>query len=388
MERAGFDQTAEWLYINFPQHIPRTPDPSRQCIHVNATIWIRPGQRFENLTILTQTLSIIVHEGVWVHAENIQISSITGHVSLPNEHLPDGQSKSSRNIRVHLETGSITGRYPLYDSLELITRVGSINVDVNLKEASRKKPLPASLRLTSSTGSITVDGLPVGSKEDGTKSSIPDRDYQSYITTNSGSIRASLIHGSVTELSSNTGSIGAHLKPYGPPSSRSDINVKSGTGSIDVNLHASASHPGEPLPNLYGKYKYQSGHLSLLYPYEWEGELHGKLLTGSFGIDWPDMQLGHVYQGPGWKIVDGFKGHGNGTLEFEGKSGSASLKGREKGSVEWDEWEMLPPGWREGQGEGSIGDIFGRLDGFAGVLPPFQGKTALRPLGEVLVIEG
>ena len=159
---------------------------------------------------------------------------------------------------------------------------------------------------------------------------VPYRDYQTQIALGSGSLKATLIHGSRLTMTSSSGSVKAALSPHGSPEDESYLYTKTQSGYTDIAVFSSISHPGKPMRQFYGDYRYVSGSLKIRYPEEWEGKVEGQTVTGSISVEWPGLRIIRRTVPTGrvaYSVIKGVKGHGDGTLRFGGVSGSVSLRG-------------------------------------------------------------
>ena len=289
------------------------------CIYVAATISIPPGTTLENFRINTETLSVTFFSGLdYAITNSTQISAHSSSLSLSTNE-PPSVDINSRETNVHLKSGSVTGSYPLYDVLDISTLSGSIDIDVEPKIADVDNVQPAILRLSSKSGSIRALT---------STASVPARDYQTTVRTLNGGIHATLVHGSRTTLRSLNGRIDADLYPYGHNDSRTDISTYCQSGSTDVTVHSSLSHPKDPLRKLFSEHQSLSGSLNLYYPAQWQGTVRGSTLSGSIDLDWDGLRVVKDER-RGWikRTVEAVRGEGESQMIISGKSGSVNLGG-------------------------------------------------------------
>ena len=320
-------QVRSALVFKSPSHFASdSSSPSPPCINIIAAIWIKPGLSLEDMEIDTQALSIIIHDGLVLDLRNrLLLSSTVGPIRKP----PCNSSISLENRETDIGTvsGSISGCWRLYDVLHIYSNSGSINIDVEPQNGSSTRPLPAIMRIGSNSGSVAVS-MPLLDSGRGRVREIPDRDYQTRLESNSGSITAQLIHGSSTDLETNSGSIQARVYPCGPNERTTNLKMETVSGSTKATIFSSLTRPKKPLRNLYGDYKTMSGHMSLVYPQEWEGWVTGQTLSGSMSVLWKAIRV--IQDGtPGgaWRTLRAIKGYGGETLKFNGISGSLTLDG-------------------------------------------------------------
>lgn len=311
------------LTVKTPRRMPResSSDSGAEspCIYVAATISIPAGTTLENFRINTETLSVTFFPGLDYAITNCtEISAHSSSLSLSTDE-PPSVDINSRETNIHVNSGSVTGSYPLYDVLDISTTSGSIDIDVEPKDADEDDVQPAILRLSSKSGSIRALTSTV---------SVPARDYQTTVNSLSGSIDATLLHGSHTSLRSLNGRINADLYPYGHNNSRTDINTHSQSGSTDLTVHPSLSHPTDPFKKLYSNHDSLSGSLNLWYPAQWQGMVKGSTLSGSIHLDWEGLKVVKDEK-EGWvkRVVEAVRGEGESQLIFSGKSGNVNLGG-------------------------------------------------------------
>lgn len=240
---------------------------------------------------------------------------------------PSGSSESRETV-IDLTSNSVTGTYSLYDLLSIHTTSGSIDITLSLKNASSSAPKPAVLDLSTSSGSIRVKTTALRFS-----SNIPDREYRSSISSSSGSIDAQLVHGSHTSLKTHSGHVNAELTPFGPNTSRSDIETHTNSGGTEITVHPLAVNASQPLRKLYAGYHHGSGSLSVQYPSTWQGKVEGKTMSGGVNVDWDGLRIVRDQKGYVWREIEAVKGEGEGILRFNGYSGSVTLRGDSDGWV-------------------------------------------------------
>ena len=316
-EALALEKTDSSLTIKTPRRLPgnTVTDQARKapCLYVSAIVTISPGAKLQNLGISSNTLAVIFHPGL-DYAQSRVVDTKTDFGST---------STYSRETIIDVNSASVTGAYPLYDLLSIHTNSGSINADIVPKNASIENVKPAVLRLSSNSGSVRSVISTVN---------VPDRDYQTTISTSSGSVQVGVLHGLRTSLRSINGRINADLYPYGHNDSRTNIETHCTSGGIDITVHPSLSHPKAPLKKLYGSYYSTSGSLTLFYPAQWQGTVKGTTLSGGINLDWQGLNLvkdgkhGYVK-----RYIEAVRGEGEGVLEFHETSGSVHLSGERGG---------------------------------------------------------
>lgn len=294
---------------------------SMPVLYIYPTIYVAPDVTLDNLKITTDSLSVHFHPGLNLTVKKSTTVSAKGggSVSMPSETNHQSTTFYSRETIIDLASGSVTGTYALYDLLSIHTTSGHIRISITPKPASASAVKPATLRLSTASGSINAHTPSL--------SSIPNRNYLTEIQSSSGSIAVSLLHGTHTSLRTSSGSLEASLYPYGPNTTRSDIETNTYSGRTLITVHPALVNATDPLRRLYGTYNYLSGSFGLNYPSSWEGTVEGVVTSGSVDIDWKGMRV--VEDRRGWfgRRVKAVKGKGDGVLKFHGVSGSARLRG-------------------------------------------------------------
>lgn len=314
------------------------------CIHTLITIWVTPGTILQGFKIETQSLSLFFHPGLHYSVVEGQLSltSTSGSISFPPTTTslspflsppnpsPHSTSINPREIIIHTTSGSVTGNYPLHDLLSITTQSGSIIINLDLKPASTTSPQPAKLHINTSSGSIHITTPLLLSQ------SIPQRDYQTTISSLSSSLDLTIPHGSTTTLTTQSGRLAATLHPiqYHPHSSSSSssssyLSTHSTSGATHITLLNSRTHPAL-LRNLHATHVHVSGSLDLYYPSQWEGSIVGETVSGQMGIEWPGTRIVRdVRDGARGRRIEATRGEGEGggTLGFRGVSGRGFLRG-------------------------------------------------------------
>lgn len=303
------------------KHRKETP-----CLYILATIWISPGTVLETLGIHSEILSVIFDAGLdYAVLRRTEVSAHSASLSIDGVRPPLTMTMYSRETIINVDSASVTGAYPLYDLLSIHTSSGSIDITIEPKGANKDNVKPAALRLTSNSGSIRATT---------SRTSVPDRDYRTDISTSDGSMDLALLHGLRTSLRSINGQMTVDLYPYGYNDSRTDIETHSNSGSTDVTVHPSISHPTAPLKKLYGFYHADSGSLNLWYPAQWQGKVQGTTSSGSIDLDWDGLKIVKDEK-KGWtkRAIEAVRGEGEAKLLFSESAGSMTLGGESGGGV-------------------------------------------------------
>ncbi|RDW63974.1 hypothetical protein BP5796_10476 [Coleophoma crateriformis] len=323
----------------------RLQTPGPHCISVELTAWIPEGAEFDEIIVETVELTQSVFDGIDINvSKSARFKSITGGIHFPkidtsgpmwSTHQPKQHSQgmedgvgeldelgtisssnfSSRHIEISTTTGSITGLYPLYDYLGIDSMSGSVSVSIAPKPVDPKAPLPATLEISTRSGSINAKA-PVN----GPAWVLPPRRYDTKVTSMSGSIGGSYIAGSSGDWHSNSGSLHLEVLPMienGKAELKSIFNTATLSGSNRVELlepifipsykSYEETKPGKPykpigeddpylllpdpdmteftadpkLHTLVSTHSSKSGTVEVKYPDSWEGIVDLKALSGS-----------------------------------------------------------------------------------------------------------
>ncbi|KAF2834728.1 hypothetical protein M501DRAFT_999972 [Patellaria atrata CBS 101060] len=286
---------------------------SKACISITSTVYIAPETTLKNLEITSANLDLRIDPKlamVVVNSTDIKLTS--GHLSSRSNTAIS--SFRSRKTRIDLSSGSVSGKYSLLDLLSVKTQSGSINIDVEPKEADEDDPQPAEFSASSNSGSIRVM-FP-------TDSTIPDREYHTTINEKDGSVSGSLIHGTSTSITSYSGSISVDILPFEADPGRTTLRTSSHSGSQAVNILTPFKDAGTPMKHLQSSHKSKSGQLSMSYPKEWEGEIKGSVSSGSVKVIGEDIDT--IREGKGGYLYE--KGNGESSMDFESNSGSVRIR--------------------------------------------------------------
>jgi hypothetical protein len=338
-----FHKSDEAVEIDMPEYIPSATGKlsKRPCVHMMIDILVSPGLELHAFELSTLRMGVTFHGSLLlVIKDHLHVRAKTGSIDFPTAD-PADLNIDSRRIEIATQSGSISGRYPLYDLLKITSKAGSISVDVELRDELKSKPLPATLELSTVSGSVTVRNPVLNHSHPlhSLSGAIPPRDYRTNIDTVHGSVTADLVHNTLTSVQTTSGTIRTVLSPVGSPAFRSDIHASSRSGAINVSVQRSLTHPDVPMRRLWGNYAYTYGSLRVAYPNSWEGHVEGRTMQGSITVDWPGMHITRderVVDGALWRTIEGYKGDGEGRLTFDGVSGSVHLSGRHHGKPWWE----------------------------------------------------
>lgn len=279
------------------------------CLGISVVIYMAAGAKLENFDIKATHLGMQLHNGVeFSVSDKTSISLTTGTL--------DAASLNSRETHLETISGSISGRYSLYDLISITTKSGSVNVNIDPKEAAQGGSEPALFLANSLSGSIRADFK---------RTEIPERDYQVSINTTVGSIDGTFIHGSKTEMATIAGQINADILPFKSGDYASILTTSTTDGQTMLNMRAPYDNPGVAMGKLVSTHKSVSGILNMTYPQEWEGHLEGRSMDGILHIQGRDLELIRQDETPGLNSIEAEKGDGGSSMMFETVSGGCDV---------------------------------------------------------------
>jgi DUF4097 and DUF4098 domain-containing protein YvlB len=277
------------------------------CLGISLVLYMAPGATLENFNVQAIHLGMQIHEGVSFTVTNsTSITLTTGTL--------DASSINSRETRLETISGSISGKYSLLDLLSVVTKSGSVNINVEPKEKAADGPRAALFYANTMSGSIRIDTK---------RKDIPERDYVVSINSTAGSVDGTFIHGTKTEISSVAGGINVDLLPYSSDSSI--LTTKSIDGETKINLRAPYKTPETTMEKLVSTHTSVSGSINLTYPQDWEGHLEGQSVTGSLHVQGKDLKLIRQEERPGLNRVEAKKGNGGSTMVFKTLNGGCGV---------------------------------------------------------------
>jgi DUF4097 and DUF4098 domain-containing protein YvlB len=285
------------------------------CLGISVTLYISPGARIDNLKIQSSHLGMQVHNGV-----NFTVKNTTA-ISLTTGTL-DSVSFNSRETHLKTISGSISGKYSLFDLVSIETKSGSVNVNIEPKEAVEGSSPSAVFKANSLSGSVRADFE---------RTRIPPRDYQVDITTTVGSVDGTFIHGSRTEIISIEGQIAADLLPYSSTNldtpSILTTTTTDGQSLITVRSPYKSKKSTSTIMNkMVSTHKSVNGVMDLTYPQEWEGSVEGQSFNGTVHLQGKDLVLVKEEEREGFNQVEARKGSGGSTMVFGTVSGGCEVR--------------------------------------------------------------
>ena len=239
-------------------------------------------------TITSNSLDIKLWPGLWFETYHMKLSSHSG--SIISSEL---QSFTAHSIHVETTSGSVTGNWSLPGSITLITKNGSIDIDLLPKQWSSGPTTGGDLTARSTTGNIDIRMPTV-------QEFLSLRNGTTDITSILGHIRATLMHSAVTNVRTQVGSINITLVPYWAfPQwggiQHNYITTEIGLGSMWVDvLPAIVDSYYEILPLCFtnSTHRVDGGYMNLKYPRDWCGRAHGSIsYGGTLNVSGEDFEV-------------------------------------------------------------------------------------------------
>lgn len=306
------EATASGIIIGDPTYLDGYDGVHKQssCLGISLVVYISAGVEIETLKVASNHLGMQIHNGV-----DFSVTKST-HLSLTKGTL-DAAAFNSRDTHLQTISGSISGLYSLSDRVAVVSKSGSVNIEIEPKPATDG---------TSSSAIFTVDTHSSSVRTDFRRKRIPDRDYQVYINTTVGSVDGTFIHGSRTEINSVAGAVTADLLPYKSGDYASTIRTKTDSGQTSVTLRSPYKAKNVPMTGLTSVHSTTSGELDVSYPQEWVGHVDGTSLNGALHMAGKDLELLNENDQPGQNHVEAKKGDKGSSLEFDTVDGECKIK--------------------------------------------------------------
>lgn len=306
------EATASGIIIGDPTYLDGYDGVHKQssCLGISLVVYISAGVEIETLKVASNHLGMQIHNGV-----DFSVTKST-HLSLTKGTL-DAAAFNSRDTHLQTISGSISGLYSLSDRVAVVSKSGSVNIEIEPKPATDG---------TSSSAIFTVDTHSSSVRTDFRRKRIPDRDYQVYINTTVGSVDGTFIHGSRTEINSVAGAVTADLLPYKSGDYASTIRTKTDSGQTSVTLRSPYKAKNVPMTGLTSVHSTTSGELDVTYPQEWVGHVDGTSLNGALHMAGKDLELLNENDQPGQNHVEAKKGDKGSSLEFDTVDGECKIK--------------------------------------------------------------
>lgn len=328
ISQVNFDVAEQSLELKLPLlETPSNGKAHKPCLAVLVTIEVKQGVQLDHWKIDTANLDIIVEEGFSNRASQEHNTEDGGPQALRTANRTSINAAkgnlnvaywSSRETRVELTSGSITGTSALKDLLYLKTTSGSISATVDPKEADPIRPVPADFQALTTSGTVTIH-FP-------TSGPVPNRDYKTCVETKSASISGSYILGLSSSFHTKSGTTSLSILPYDPASYSSFLYSESTSGTLNLEVLPPHSSSGEDksLSHLRWFHKSTSGTVNLVYPDDWEGSIDAETTSGTINLEGEDVHVGEV-SGLLRRVI-AERGDGDSRLDLRTASGDVNAR--------------------------------------------------------------
>jgi hypothetical protein len=276
LDYLDFSSDSSSLEIRFPSvPLPPTDDRERQCVETETLIYVRPGLSLENFDVESLIMSVKVPGPIVFTVDRSDISIHVGK-------LEASPMLNSRESCINVSAGGVFGEFPIYDTLSIFVKAGSIVVDAIPQEPITQEQKPVKLVVETHAGPIHLQYPRVGTH-------IPDREYQVKVTSDIGTIDGRFIHGTTTSLKSNTGEIQADIIPFSSDRYNSELSTETVTGRQMIKVLSPYIKDDLMLRRLEGNHISTHGSVDVTYPLEWVGVIEavsnvGRVHVGGEGL--------------------------------------------------------------------------------------------------------
>lgn len=284
--------------------------PRRLSSCAEVSLFFRPGLSIATLDISAKKMNVVLSTDL------IVTESTT--ISLKGGTLVSENFSSSQETYISTKGGTVRGAIGLRDLLSIKTKSGSISVDVLPQAAMSGRPQPAVLEVESKSSSVHLN-YPTDHAD------IPDREYRCAITSQSGSVTGTILHGRETTIDVSSGNINARVLPYASGAGASSLNTKMRSGSTSITVLKPYSGPGNRQHSISSSHSARSGQLNLRYPDEWQGSIDGQVKSGNLNLRGRDVEILEQGARGALKYVHARKGQAASKLKFEIKSGNVDV---------------------------------------------------------------
>ncbi|KAK1066912.1 hypothetical protein LTR74_006787 [Friedmanniomyces endolithicus] len=304
----------------------RLPNP---CMDVVIGLYMKAYVSLDTLNITTKNLDIQTGQSSSGDSDDFAVHKTWAidHAAFHSHHGSISMTPwSSRETKVHTDSGHVSDRYGLEDLLEIRTHSGQIEIDIAPQPADKAHPSPAVFDAQSHSGGIRVGLI--------SSPAIVERDYQTSVQAFSSSIQGTYIFSSSASFVTKSGSIEIDLLPYlnddalrRAPSVSSSLRTESGSGHTELSLLPPVKHTTAVIKHLRSSHTSASGALELVYPQAWEGAIEGATRSGGITLEGKDVKVYYDGEtGTGGRRVVARKGYADSRLEFQSQSGSVKVR--------------------------------------------------------------
>ncbi|EME50029.1 hypothetical protein DOTSEDRAFT_68777 [Dothistroma septosporum NZE10] len=320
-------KTKDSLLLQLPNlKKPQAGYSARPCMWVYVKIEVRAGVRLENWELVTGNLDINIEDGLFRRHEGAEDLSVLDIGASSTLSAIRGNMEaaywSSRETRIDVISGSIKGEFALRDLLSLKSQSGSINVDVDPREADLDRPRPAEYVTQSQSGSIKTRFPSSGA--------IAKREYITRVEGQSSSLSGSYILGALSSFHTASGSIDLDLLPRFDREQPLTLRTDTRSGHTKIKVLTPQDYHGEPWSAAHTSHKTTStsGSIDVVYPQEWSGYIEGQSISGSIDVTGKDVEIvSDEHRGPVFRHLLARKGvDGQGLIGLKSTSGSLNVR--------------------------------------------------------------
>jgi hypothetical protein len=266
---------------------PLRPGDERPDIEVVVVVFVRPRSPwFGTASISTKFMGIRLHEGLAFETANMNLKSSYGSIT-SSELL----AFTAQRISVETVYGAISGSWSLTYAVNFRSVHGAIDIDLVPKKWYGSST-PGALAVTTTTGDIEIR-MPFEPDK------LTLRNGTTRIASASGSIRGNLVHGALTTLKTNFGSINVTMLPYwafpeymGIQFNHITTECEYGDTYVDVLTPVvDVYYKTPPLCFAKSSHEHGYGNMELRYPREWCGTAVGEAQDGVVKVSGEDFEV-------------------------------------------------------------------------------------------------
>jgi hypothetical protein len=264
------------------------------CTEISLKILLRresPRRLLDVLEIRSEMLTVWVWELGW------QIDHLITHTSRGMSLYSAGKEAPEvrpRKVSASSITGMVTGAYVCDGTIEVTTESGGVGLLLVPRYTTGKKIQPESILVSTKSGEVELNTLwDYWTEQPFT--------HRTDVRTVSGRISVDIPHGSSTSLSSASGDINAHLRPFAAenPDSTTTIYTSAESGRTVFRLDNANREPldelYDPLLSTTSEHHVGVGEMQLRYPFSWFGTMEATVGDGS--IKFKGSALDEVEEG-------------------------------------------------------------------------------------------
>lgn len=287
------------------------PNPDLSGSTLSVAILVKSEAHLENFKIDVHHLGIDLSPGLRMSIEEVAVLSATSSCIVA---AMDESSVQANSWDVRSASGGIAGSWSALKYTSMSSSSGNIDIKVVPgRGLSDTASLTNDMVVVSGSGKVRVDY--------NTPKDIPIRNYHLDIGSSSGSISGTYVFGDYLKLKTSSGTITATIIPQ-VADKKGQIITETVSGGLDVTVLPASKRPHEALRNLSGRHVSNSGSINLRYPQTWEGEIDGRVVSGSLSLTGRDVQVESDDKGVVGRRVRASKGKGNGEIDMQATSGS------------------------------------------------------------------